>query len=178
MPRFRRSRKAFRRGKRNFIWTALEFPFTTVTTAANITGDIVLPSDWTNIAGFQKGAVLRRIRGSVCFLIADGANATAPLYELISVNRVGEAFGLITVNTLVQEDILWHRWSAVARAGAWAAGAPTQSRMYYPSPAEIDVKANRRLDTNTNISYTVRIGLANPEPQIAGAFRALIEIPS
>jgi len=164
-----------RRGLREMIWTSASIP-SLPTGVNNVEALIVTPGDWTNEAGFAKGAVLKRIRGSFSIILTDAAAAaTTQMFAAICMRNTAEVIAPVNINTYVQEDVLWSWTTNLNRAGQWGAGANPNGLHWVD--VEVDVKSQRKLTTNTEVVFLIAQTAVAPGGNIAALFRGLIERP-
>lgn len=166
----RRSRGA---GKREYVWTALRMPGTSVTTATDLLLSIVLPADWIGAGGFERGT-LERIRGWLAFL-PTLASQTYQWNAYIAILDAQAASGSAVVTTpsnvaaYVDEDILW-TGGGVVRTDATMA---TQHG-YGNNNIVIDVAARRKIDASKQVALVVRAVDNSGTFNVYGLLRGLV----
>jgi len=144
----RRGRR-FSAVKRQMIWTAVQLDGA-VLTSAGTAADIVAPADWTAIGGFEKGAVLQRIRGCVSVSTAVVTTLSARCWMMICKINGAETVPLPqAVGSYVLEDVLWQSNALFIQTAANAA-------TIQPVQFDVDVKSKRRLDTNSLITFVIQ----------------------
>jgi len=145
----RRSR-SFRRGAKDYVWSAVLTQSDAVAAGTTESLNIVEAADWVGAAGSDR-ATLLRIRGSVSFIQTTVlAVATTLRWGILRLN-VGEAVpDLNSVVTYIDEDILAY---GVIQGLQNVAGTADDVLQF---PIEIDVKAKRKLETNTLVAFVVR----------------------
>lgn len=138
--------------------------------------DIVVGSDWTGAIGFAKGATLVRIRGCLSLTVNSLATGVADVYMAIVKLAVGETVPDPTSALIYnEEDILWARNVNMRSLNLTSVGA----EFLRPVQFDVDVKAKRKLDTNTTISFVFRAtaGSANNFGRVSAVLRGLVQAP-
>jgi len=174
----RRARSSPRRTKNGtFIWSAVLFnQQVTVTPTQNVLLDV---DDWSAVVGYQKGAVLERIRGTLYFrpslTLSEPASISNTGFWYIGKNKT-DAVTLpdpLQASTYVSEDLLWmdaYALHAVQSTGEFS--------MHESLPHVIDCKARRKLASDDVITL-VTAEVANNDLNIfmTGIVRCLIRLP-
>jgi len=159
--------------KKQMIWTAIQtdqVAMTTTTAAA----DLVLATDWTTVGGFEKGAVLERIRGNYNFSIGAAAAASPILdFGIFCLNDSETVPDPGDVSSYVLEDCLWQARHELRVSFSTAAGFAYMPSYHF----EVDVKARRRLNTNTTIAFAFTTSSITQTPLMTCRLRALISKP-
>lgn len=184
----RRSSRRFRRGKREVLWASIVFENVSAAVAPGTNSALVLPSDWVRNTGggaFQKGCVLERVRGWID-VHATGVAVTD------SVGTVAESVYFALWKSEEEEDFAGNDWSASAVYNdedlLWTGGVGWSGSTNLPAAGvqlqqprhktlEIDVKAKRKLDSDTQIVFTAQSGAVTPQAVYSGVLRALLTLP-
>lgn len=172
--RFRRSSRA--RSGRETIWSGVQIAQDTVDSAAVSSLNIVDATDWATDGGFQRGAVLERIRGTISGMYAPAATSTGSLW--MGVSLIGDSEVAPDPSNpvdYVEEDWLWMH--VVQRAQI----ALTSIGTFSPEPfdIEVDIKSKRKLTKNSIVLFSWRAsGTGADESFIMSAIlRGLVKKP-
>lgn len=142
----RRRARVFTRGKKDYCWSAVLVQTTNVVAGAQATPILLQASDWAP-AGTDRGTLLR-IRGSIAFSqITTTANPTVVRWAVWKQNAGETLPDLTVVGNYVDEDYLG---GGVVPGLSGAIPNPPMA------PIEIDIKARRKIDQNTQINLVVR----------------------
>jgi len=167
------ARRRFTRNKRQYIWTAVQIQDNAVNTTA-VSNNIVDRTDWAVQTSFNKGAVLERIRGSYSIIMnsvtTQGAEVWLAIYKQ---NDDETAADPATVGDYVDNDCLWQRVHSFRTVQSTAVGFGAMARV----DGEIDVKARRRIDSNTLINFVFVATNVTGIARISGLIRGLVAVP-
>jgi len=170
---FRRApRRAARGARKRAIW--VNIPFGGVAFTETVGRQLLLvPEDWeatfTGLA--NEHAVLRAVVGEVVFYQTTVGTAGGNFFWGIYLAGIDKAVPVFT--TTGMSDVSWLRTGARATGSSVSASALQSSHLLSQS---IDIKAKRKLDTNSQISICAQYGAdaASPAGVMSGILRFLV----
>lgn len=172
------------RPKRELIWTTTVFQARNAgVTTAEIPTNLVTEVDWGRAqVGFEKGAVLKAIRGWYQVAYGPSSTSLAPSwYMSVFKTTIDEDFTLSNWTVAAaynSEDVLYTDGGHHALAAATpAAATPWPSGGYATMARQMEVKANRKLTSNECIKLAFVTPSAAQDWTMSGVFRALIALP-
>jgi len=179
--RRRSSRRVFKRGKRQYIWTATVFNNVAIDLTA-LTTVLLNSDDWADVAGFKRGGCLERIRGWTATMGQAALSEASVLanywFEYISKTKSDVvAFPAPDLAaSYVSEDILWTSGGGQHYVqGTTSLATPMSIAAQY---REVDVKARRSLVADDIIIHTMGERVNNSiELERCGVIRCLISEP-
>lgn len=170
----RRSSRRFVRGKREMIWTALQFNDAAFALTV-ASGNIVDRTDWADEGGFVRGGVLERVRGSISIMSTQtGSTARGVGWLAISIQNDDEvAIDPSNPTDFVENDVIWQR---VVGWGTAFQSATGEAR-YFSTDIDVDIKARRKLTTNSIVLFNFVASTAIAGGRISGMLRGLVSKP-
>jgi len=183
-----RSRRRFRRQKREYIWTCVNV----LNDLTNLNGScdafpIVVRDDWArdpaNTATLEKGAVLLRVTGDVRATTDNGSGTYAPAGSSFvwGIGKFDEddATVLTLTSSFFGED-----WMQVRAGTCWPnAAAATLSPVPHQTFAGVDIRVKRKLSTEDEIRFVFGgfefAGGSSTTNKLSMSyeFRSLIQLP-
>jgi len=173
MKRYRGTRA--RAQRRETIWTAAQLNQDSVDSAAVSILQLVDRQDWADDDSFARGATLERIRGSISVNFGGPVvTAAGALWMAIWCTNDDEtAPDASALTDYVQEDCLWSKVVNATSLQFTSVGLMAPTSFYF----DVDVKAKRKLTSNTIILMTYRAtGASSDENFVMSALlRGLIK---
>jgi len=169
---FRRRTNVRRAPRKRAVW--VNIPFGNVAFTESVGNQLLLvPEDWeASFTGLtNEHAVLRAVVGEVCFMQTAVGTAGGNWFWGIYVAGIGKSAPVFT--TTGMSDVSWLRTGARSTASA-VTGTLNQMGDLFSAP--INIKAKRKLDTNTQISMCAQFAsdAASPAGFFSGILRFLI----
>lgn len=185
MAKSTRTRLVRGKAKRETIWVTTLFSSVAVGVGAGaLPNALVAAVDWARGNGFEKGAVLKAIRGAYQVGYTNTSTGTVPSWFLSiwkgEEDEDSTAHNWSTSATWNGEDVLYSDMGHIALSASPAAPAaatpwgmvPTQ-----PLSRMLDVKTTRKLTVDDVIYLSFVTSSANNDWDISGVFRCLIQLP-
>ena len=141
----RRRARAFRRGPKNYVWSAVLIADQTVGSGAMAGQNIVQATDWAGAVGFER-ATLLTVRGWLN--IVQVGTEVLQWFAVVAKQGADEpALDALVVATYVDEDLLW------TGGGSFPATGVAQATN--KDDREIHIKVKRKLSVDDNITLFV-----------------------
>jgi len=170
---FRSTRRAIRRvPRKRAVW--VNIPFGGVAYSETVGSQLLLtPEDWeASFTGLtNERAVLRAVVGQIVLSQTAVGTLGGNLFWGIYLAGIGKPAPVFTVTGM--SDVTWLRTGARATASSVTSSITTTT---WIGTEEIEIKAKRKLDTNTQISICAQYGAdaASPAGVLSGILRFLI----
>lgn len=172
MKRFRTTRRFASGTRKRAVWVNIPFGSVAFTeTAGNQT--LLVPEDWeASFTGLtNERAVLRAIVGELSIVQTTAGTNGGMMFWGIYLAGIDKATPVFT--TTGMSDVSWLLTGARATTSSAASGVTNASKLFCD---QIAIKAKRKLDTNSEISFVAQFGAdaASPAGFAGGILRFLI----
>ncbi len=162
----RSGRRAFSRGPKNYIWTAVLLENVTVATTVLRGENIVTASDWvTSAQGFER-ATLLSVRGWISWHNLGSVSVDCK-FMIVKQGDTEPDIDAANILSYTEEDVLWTGGDVVPASTVAANGNPFV--MHY----DIDIKAKRKLSSGNDIALFIAPNGASVT--VSTVLRALVD---